>query len=84
MMLLLQLMIAGVWATTLVLQTRRLFRLACVAQLSRWEETRLRSGLSRIWWWLGQQEYWSGVRPDCIKAIELSLLIFLFGWGLTF
>jgi hypothetical protein len=84
MALLLQLMIAGVWATTLVMQTRRLFRLACVAQLRQWEEVRLRSGINRIWWWLGQDEYWRGVQPDCLKAIELSLMIFLIGWGMTF
>jgi hypothetical protein len=84
MALLLQLMIAVVWATTLILQTRRLFRLACVAQLREWQEVRLRSGLNRIWWWLGQQEYWRGVRIDCIKAIELSLMVFLIGLGLAF
>jgi hypothetical protein len=84
MALFLQLMIAGVWSTTLVIQTRRLFRLACVAQLWQWEEVRLRSGLNRIWWWLGQDEYWRGVQPDCVKAIELSLMILLIGWGLTF
>ncbi|NNJ10912.1 hypothetical protein EKD04_011270 [Chloroflexales bacterium ZM16-3] len=84
MALFLQLMITGVWATTLVMQTRRLLRLACVSQLRQWEEVRLRSGINRIWWWLGQDEYWRGVHPDCIKAIELSLMIFLIGWEMTF
>ncbi|WP_129629431.1 hypothetical protein [Candidatus Oscillochloris fontis] len=81
MALFLQLLIAGVWATTLVIQTRRLFRLACVAQLRQWEEARLRRGWNRIWWWLGQDAFWQGVRLDTIKALELSLMIFLISLG---
>jgi hypothetical protein len=83
MALLLQLTIAGIWATTVVMQTRRLFRLARVAQLRRWEDERLRSGLNRLWWWLGQDEFWRGVSPDCLRAIELSLMTLLIGWGLA-
>jgi len=85
MALLLQLFIAGVWASTLVIHTRRLFRLACVGQLRRWDEqVRLRSSLRRIWWWLGQDEFWCDVRPDCMRAIEVSLMIFLIAWGVAF
>ena len=84
MALLLQLMIAGVWASTVIIHTRRLFRLACVAQLHKWEQTRLRSGLNRLWWWLGKDEFWNAVRLDCQRAIEVSLLIFLIAWGLSF
>ena len=77
----LHLLIAGVWASTLVIHTRRLLRLACVAQLQRWERERLRSGLSRIWWWLGQDTFWSAVWPDCARAIEVSLMVFLIVLG---
>lgn len=84
MALLLQLIIAGVWASTIVVHTRRLFRLACVAQLQKWENIRLRSGLNRIWWWLGKDEFWNGVRADSQRAIEISLMIFLIAWGLSF
>jgi hypothetical protein len=83
MALLLNLLIAGVWAATLIIHTRRLFRLACVTQLSRWEEPRLRSGLTRLWWWLGKNEFWDGVHPDCLRAIEISAMIFLIAWGLA-
>jgi hypothetical protein len=84
MALLLQLVITGIWASTVLVHTRRLFRLACVSQLSRWDEqVRLRSSLSRMWWWLGQDEFWRGVRPDCLRAIELSLIIFLLAWSVA-
>lgn len=82
MPMLLHLMLAGVWASTLVIHTRRLFRLACVEQLRNWEETRLRSGFNRIWWWLGQDEFWAGVRPDCLRAIEITTMIFVIAWGM--
>jgi hypothetical protein len=83
MPLLLHLMIAGVWASTLVIHTRRLFRLARVEQLRNWEERRVRSGLNRIWWWLGQDEFWRGVLPDCLRAIEISALIFIIALGMS-
>lgn len=82
MALLLQFVIAAVWASTVIVHTRRLFRLACVTQLRRWDDqVRLRSGLNRVWWWLGQEEFWRDVRPDCLRAIEVSLMIFLIAWG---
>ncbi len=80
---LLQLVIAGIWASTLVIHTRRLFRLACVEQLQRWEGLRLRSSLSRMWWWLGQEEFWHEVRADGVRSIQLTLMIFTLGWGLS-
>lgn len=84
MPLLLHLMMAGVWASTVVVHTRRLFRLARVEQLARWEnEVRLRSGVNRIWWWLGQHEYWRGVIPDCLRAMEITVMIFLIAWGMS-
>ncbi|MGQ9926159.1 MAG: hypothetical protein ACUVS4_04725 [Chloroflexaceae bacterium] len=84
MPLLLHLMMAGVWASTVVIHTRRLFRLARVEQLARWEDhVRLRSGANRIWWWLGQQEFWHGVIPDCVRAMEITAMIFLIAWGMS-
>ncbi|MGB9634491.1 MAG: hypothetical protein ACPL8I_14230 [Chloroflexaceae bacterium] len=84
MPLLLHLMMAGVWASTVVIHTRRLFRLARVEQLARWEDhVRLRSGANRIWWWLGQQEFWRGVIPDCLRAMEITAMIFLIAWGMS-
>jgi hypothetical protein len=84
MPLLLHLMMAGVWASTIVIHTRRLFRLARVEQLARWEDhVRLRAGANRIWWWLGQQEFWRGVIPDCVRAMEITAMIFLIAWGMS-
>ena len=82
MPLLLNLMLAGIWASTLVIHTRRLFRLACVEQLRNWEELRLRSGLNRLRWWLGKDEFWRGVIPDCLRAIELTAMIFVIALGM--
>ncbi len=83
MSVLLQLMMVGVWCTTFVMQTRRLLRLARVEQLRNWGDDARRMGLNRIWWWLGQNEFWHGVRPDCMKAIELTAMIFLLAWGIS-
>jgi hypothetical protein len=77
MVMLLHMLVAAVWASTMVIHTRRLMRLACVNQLRRWEKERLRSGLSRIWWWLGQDEFWRGLSVDTLRSIELTLMIFL-------
>lgn len=83
MPVLLHLVMISVWGLTLVSSTRRLLRLAKVAQLRNWEEeTRLRRGWNRIWWWLGQDTFWAGVRIDALKAIEISLIIFLIAWGM--
>ncbi|NTU79776.1 MAG: hypothetical protein HGA45_10305 [Chloroflexales bacterium] len=82
MPVLLHLMMVGVWGMTFVIHTRRLLRLARVNQLRHWDDSR-RLGLNRIWWWLGQDEFWHGVRPDCLKAIELTTMIFLIAWGMS-
>lgn len=80
---LLQLMVVGVWGLTFVNQTRRLLRLARVEGLRNWGDDARRYGLNRIWWWLGQDEFWHGLRPDCAKALELTMLIFLVAWGIS-
>jgi hypothetical protein len=81
---LLHLVMTGVWGMTLIIHTRRLWRLACVEQLRHWEdEQRLRTGWNRIWWWLGQDEFWNEVRADCLKAIEITLMIFVLAWGMS-
>lgn len=75
------LVIAAIWAATLIIHTRRLLRLAKVTQLQR--TMRWRAGLNRIWWWLGQDEFWHDVQVDGLRAVELTLLIFLVAWGLN-
>lgn len=83
MSVLLQLMVVGVWALTVVTSTRRLLRLARVEGLRNWGEDRRRYGLNRIWWWLGQNEFWHEVQSDCLKALELTAMIFLVAWGIS-
>lgn len=80
---LLQLLITGIWASALVIHTRRLFRLARVTQLRRWDGVRWRSGLNRLWWWLGQDEFWHDVRADGMRCVQLTCMIFLLAWGLS-
>ncbi len=83
MPLLLHMVMTGVWGMAFLINLRRLLRLACVTQLRQWEEARLRISLNRIWWWLGQSTFWQGVRLDCIKAIEITLVIFALAWGMS-
>lgn len=83
MAIVLQLVMLGVWGMTLVIHTRRLLRLARVEQLRNWGGEARRLGLNRIWWWLGQDTFWRGVTPDCLKAIEITALVFLVAWGLS-
>lgn len=78
-----QFIIASIWGAALTIHTRRLFRLACVEQLRRWEELRFRSSLQRIWWWLGQDEFWRDVRVDCMRCLQLTLMVFLVAWGIS-
>ncbi|WP_298821039.1 hypothetical protein [Chloroflexus sp.] len=84
MEVLLQLLVAGAWTFTLVNSFRRLLRLARVSHLQRWDsDIRVRSGLNRIWWWLGQEEFWGAARYDVAHALQISLLVFLFVWRMA-
>ncbi|MBO9310857.1 hypothetical protein QTO31_15165 [Chloroflexus sp. MS-CIW-1] len=84
MEMLLQLLVAGAWMFTLVNGLRRLVRLARVSHLQRWDNhVRVRSGLNRIWWWLGQEEFWRMARSDVAYALQISLLVFLFVWHMA-
>ena len=82
MTVLLQLLITAMWAANIVIHTRRLLRLAHVEQLQRWGDSRLRFGLSRIWWWLGQHSFWQQVQSDTLACVQLTLMLFLLAWGL--
>lgn len=75
-----QLLLISVWAVPLSLHTRRLYRLAVVPIVA---DTRLyvRSKAQRMWWWLGRDEFWGGLRRDALRAIEASLLIGLLALG---
>lgn len=77
--MLVQIGIIGLWATMLVLHTRRLFRLAHVE--THRQNKQLRQQLSRVWWWLGREEFWRNVQIDTARCLELTLMVFLIASG---
>lgn len=82
MALVVQLVIVLIWGAMLTIQTRRLIRLAQLESLSAWRNQRLRRKLTRIWWWLGREEYWRGVQIDGLRCMQLTLMLFLLAWGI--
>ena len=74
-----QIGIIGLWATMLALHTRRLFRLAHVE--THQQNKHLRQQLSRVWWWLGREEFWRNVQIDTARCLELTLMVFLIASG---
>ena len=69
-----QLTLIGVWAGTLSLHTRRLYRLAAVpVSADRARYVRIKA--QRMWWWLGRDEFWSAMRHDLLRSIEATLMI---------
>lgn len=74
MAVVIQLLLVGIWGATLVLHTRRLFRLATVpvtVDRARY----LRGKARRMWWWLGRDEFWAAARVDAIRCVELTLMV---------
>lgn len=81
MLIFLQLLLVGLWGTTLTLHTRRLFRLAAIQ--AKGDRSRyLRGKAQRMWWWLGRGEFWEGAQQDLLRSIELTLMVILIvlGW----
>jgi len=76
-----QLLIVAMWATILIIHTRRLLRLAQLETLEVWNGKQLRRKLTRVWWWLGREEYWRAVQADGVRCIQMTLMIFLIVWG---
>lgn len=75
-----QMAIVVVWATPLVLHSRRLVELAHVDSCWTRRGQFLRQHLQRIWWWLGREEFWRAVQADTIRCLELTLMILLLAW----
>ena len=76
-----QLAIVGIWAMMLIIHTRRLLRLAQLETLEVWEGKRLSRKLTRMWWWLGREEYWRAVQVDGLRCTQMTLMIFMMVWG---
>lgn len=82
--LIVQLVIIVVWAAMLIAHTRRLLRLAQIEVARQRSQQPLRMRLSRVWWWLGREEFWSKVQADCFRCVQVTLMLFLLAWGMHF
>jgi hypothetical protein len=82
-MLLVQCAIVSLWTVHLILQLRRLVRLAHIEGLRRWEGIWLRSSLSRLWWWLGQEKFWKQTQHDTVACAQLTIMLVLMTWSLS-
>lgn len=80
--LIVQLVIVGIWAAMLVVHTRRLLRLAQPESFQSWHGRQWRRKLTRIWWWLGREEYWREVQVDGVRCMQMTVMIFLMAWGI--
>ncbi len=81
-MLLAQSAIVLLWLVHLVMQMRRLVRLAHLEGLRRWEGIWLRSTLNRLWWWLGQESFWKQAQRDTLTCAQLTIMLTLANWML--
>ena len=80
--LIVQLVIVGIWAAMLVIHTRRLLRLSQPESFQAWHGRQWRRKLTRIWWWLGREEYWREVQVDGVRCMQMTVMIFLMAWGI--
>lgn len=76
-----QITVVVLWMAVLSIHTRRLLRLASSAATHGWGERRLRHRLERVWWWLGREEFWRAVHIDGMRCTQMTLMVFLFAWG---
>jgi hypothetical protein len=70
------------WGSVVSTHTRRLLRLAQVEAPPLWRRRRLRIQLERVWWWLGREEFWRAVQPDGVRCMQITIMVFIFAWGL--
>ena len=78
--ILLQLVIVAAWAATLLRHTRRLLRLAQVNTAWTAHDQRDDPLTSRIWWWLGREEFWRTVQLDALRYVEITLMMFVMAY----
>jgi hypothetical protein len=78
--ILLQLVIVGAWAATILRHTRRLLRLAQVNTAWIAQDQRAGPLTSRIWWWLGREEFWRTVQVDALRCVEITLMVFVLAY----
>jgi hypothetical protein len=78
--ILLQLVIVAACAATILRHTRRLLRLAQVNTAWTAHDQRVGSLTSRIWWWLGREEFWRTVQFDALRCVEITLMVFVLAY----
>jgi hypothetical protein len=78
--ILLQLVIVAAWAATILRHTRRLLRLAQVNTAWIVQDQRADPLTSRIWWWLGREEFWRTVQLDALRCVEITLMVFVLAY----
>jgi hypothetical protein len=78
--ILLQLVIVAAWAATILRHTRRLLRLAQVNPAWIAQDQRADPLTSRIWWWLGREEFWRTVQLDALRCVEITLMVFVLAY----
>jgi len=78
--ILLQLVIVAAWAATILRHTRRLLRFAQVNPAWMAREQRADPLTSRIWWWLGREEFWRTVQLDALRCVEITLMVFVLAY----
>jgi len=79
--LVVQMSITAIWAAILVLHARRLVRLTRGVGFAAPREHVVRHRLRRAWWWLGREEFWSGVKRDSVHCLQLTVLLVLLAWS---
>jgi hypothetical protein len=77
---LIQMAIIFLWAATFSIHARRLMRLARV-DLPQLVTPSFRQHLTRVWWWLGREEFWEAVHIDGLRCTQLTIMVFLLVWG---
>lgn len=80
--LIVQLAIVGLWLAIIVIHTRRLLRMSHIESLATWGAPQFRHKLTRVWWWLGREEYWRAVQIDGLRCMQVTVMLFLLAWGM--
>ena len=78
---LVQISVIGIWGAMLAVHMRRLLRLAQVETIDSLRNQPMRHRLNRVWWWLGREEFWRTAQLDCLRCVQLTVMLFTFAWG---
>lgn len=79
--LIVQIVVITLWGAMIAIHTRRLLRLARI-EAPVFLRRELRQNLSRVWWWLGREEFWRAVQIDGMRCTQITLMLFLLALGL--